>query len=35
MESLERLGIQATFRTDGRIEQLIAQLCIGFPLPVG
>ena len=33
--ALERLGIQATFRTDGRIEQLIAQLRLGFPIPVG
>ena len=32
---LERLGIQATFRTDGRIEQLIAQLRLGFPIPAG
>ncbi len=33
--ALERLGIQATFRTDGRIEQLIAQLRMGSPIPVG
>ncbi|MFM7287645.1 MAG: C39 family peptidase, partial [Cyanobium sp.] len=33
--ALQRLGIQATFRTDGRIEQLIAQLRLGFPIPVG
>jgi hypothetical protein len=33
--ALRRLGIQATFRTDGRIEQLIAQLRFGFPIPVG
>ncbi|MFN6351651.1 MAG: hypothetical protein ACK40D_02075 [Cyanobacteriota bacterium] len=33
--TLRRLGIQATFRTDGRIEQLIAQLRLGFPIPVG
>jgi hypothetical protein len=33
--ALERLGVQATFRTDGRIEQLIAQLRLGFPIPVG
>ena len=35
MAALERLGIHATFRTDGRIEQLIAQLRLGFPIPVG
>jgi hypothetical protein len=35
VEALERLGIQATFRNDGRIEQLIAQLRLGFPIPVG
>jgi hypothetical protein len=35
VEALERLGVQATFRTDGRIEQLIAQLRLGFPIPVG
>ena len=35
VRALERLGIQATFRTDGRIEQLIAQLRMGFPIPVG
>jgi hypothetical protein len=33
--ALHRLGIQATFRTDGRIEQLIAQLRMGCPIPVG
>jgi hypothetical protein len=33
--ALQRLGIQANFRTDGRIEQLIAQLRSGFPIPVG
>jgi hypothetical protein len=31
--ALDRLGIEATFRTDGRIEQLIAQLRLGFPIP--
>jgi hypothetical protein len=31
--ALQRLGIQATFRTDGRIEQLIAQLRLAFPSP--
>ncbi len=35
VRALERLGIEATFRTDGRIEQLIAQLRLGFPIPVG
>ena len=35
VQALERLGIQATFRTDGCIEQLIAQLRLGFPIPVG
>ena len=35
MAALERLGIHATFRNDGRIEQLIAQLRLGFPIPVG
>jgi hypothetical protein len=33
--ALQRLAIQETFRTDGRIEQLIAQLHLGFPIPVG
>jgi hypothetical protein len=33
--ALDRLGIQATVRTYGRIEQLIAQLRHGFPIPVG
>lgn len=32
--ALRRLGIQATFRGDNRIEQLIAQLRPGFPIPV-
>jgi GH24 family phage-related lysozyme (muramidase) len=35
VRALERLGIQAEFRRDGRIEQLIAQLRLGFPVPVG
>ncbi len=35
VRALDRLGIEATFRTDGRIEQLIAQLRLGFPIPVG
>ena len=33
--ALRRLRIQATFRTDGRIEQLIAQLQLRIPIPVG
>jgi hypothetical protein len=32
---LRSLGIQAKFRPDGRIEQLIAQLQLGIPIPVG
>ncbi len=35
VRALERLGIQATFRTDGCIEQLIAQLRLGLPIPAG
>jgi hypothetical protein len=35
VQTLGRLGIQATFRTDGCIEQLIAQLGLGMPIPVG
>ena len=35
VKALERLGIQDTFRTDGCIEQLIAQLRLGIPIPVG
>ena len=35
VRTLERLGIPATFRTDGSIQQLIAQLRLGFPIPVG
>ena len=33
--ALQSLGIQARFRTDGRIEDLIAQLQQGIPCPVG
>ena len=33
--TLRGLGIQAELRTDGRIEQLIAQLKLGYPVPVG
>jgi hypothetical protein len=33
--ALKRLGIQATFRTDGRIDHLIEQLQRGIPCPVG
>ncbi|WP_411875348.1 papain-like cysteine protease family protein [Vulcanococcus limneticus] len=35
IQTLRRLGIQAELRTDGRIEQLIAQLRLGIPVPVG
>jgi hypothetical protein len=35
IRTLRSLGIQAEFRTDGRIEQLIAQLRMGIPVPVG
>ncbi len=35
IRTLQTLGIQAEFRTDGRIEQLIAQLRMGSPVPVG
>ena len=35
VRTLRGLGIQAEFRTDGRIEQLIAQLRMGIPVPVG
>ena len=35
IQTLRRLGIQAELRTDGRIEQLIAQLRQGIPVPVG
>jgi hypothetical protein len=33
--ALQSLGVQARFRTDGRIEQLIEQLQRGTPCPVG
>jgi hypothetical protein len=35
IQTLRSLGIQAELRTDGRIEQLIAQLRMGIPVPVG
>jgi len=35
IQTLRGLGIQAELRTDGRIEQLIAQLRLGIPVPVG
>jgi hypothetical protein len=35
IQTLRSLGIQAELRTDGRIEQLIAQLRLGIPVPVG
>jgi hypothetical protein len=35
IQTLRSLGIQAELRTDGRIEQLIAQLKLGYPVPVG
>jgi len=35
IQTLRSLGIQAELRTDGRIEQLIAQLKLGIPVPVG
>ncbi len=35
IEVLRSLGIQARFRPDGRIEQLIAQLQPGLPISVG
>jgi hypothetical protein len=35
IQSLRSLGIQAELRTDGRVEQLIAQLKLGYPVPVG
>ncbi|MCS5699104.1 lysozyme [Cyanobium sp. FGCU-52] len=35
IQTLRGLGIQAELRTDGRIEQLIAQLQLGIPIPVG
>jgi GH24 family phage-related lysozyme (muramidase) len=33
--ALQELGLQARFRSDGRIEQLIEQLQSGIPCPVG
>jgi hypothetical protein len=35
IQTLRSLSIQAELRTDGRIEQLIAQLRLGVPVPVG
>jgi hypothetical protein len=35
VQTLRNLGIEAELRTDGRIEQLIAQLKLGIPVPVG
>ena len=35
IKALRSLGIEAELRTDGRIEQLIAQLKLGIPVPVG
>jgi hypothetical protein len=35
IQTLRTLGIQAELRTDGRLEQLIAQLKLGSPMPVG
>ncbi len=35
IQTLRGLGIQAELRKDGRIEQLIAQLQLGIPIPVG
>ena len=35
IQTLRTLGIQAELRTDGRLEQLIAQLKLGYPVPVG
>jgi hypothetical protein len=35
IQTLGGLGIQAELRTDGRVEQLIAQLKLGYPVPVG
>jgi hypothetical protein len=35
IHALARLGISAVLRTDGRIEQLVAQLRMGIPIPVG
>jgi GH24 family phage-related lysozyme (muramidase) len=35
VKALQSLGLQARFRTDGRIEHLIEQLQRGIPCPVG
>ena len=35
LQAMERLEIQSTFRTDGCIEEVIAQLGLGIPIPVG
>jgi hypothetical protein len=35
VQALRRLGIEAELRTDGRPEQLLAQLQMGIPIPVG
>jgi hypothetical protein len=35
IEALRSLGIEAELRTDGRPEQLLAQLQMGIPIPVG
>ena len=35
IQTLRTLGIEAEFRNDGRLEQLIAQLRLGAPVPVG
>lgn len=35
VKALRFLGIKATFRTDGRIGHLVAQLRKGIPIPVG
>ncbi len=35
IRALRGLGIQAEFRTNGRIKQLIAQMRLGLPIPAG
>lgn len=35
IQALRSLGIEAELRTDGRPEQLLAQLQLGIPVPVG
>jgi hypothetical protein len=35
VQALRVLGIEAELRTDGRPEQLLAQLQLGIPIPVG